>query len=115
MYYEYSYDERSVHGDFSGLFRRVPLWRRYRVSRAGFTVHGAGRCRSVGGINTSLNQSLVVGVAKMTAVVGVFFGLTVANSYGRITALWSAAIGYMLGPATLSVSENMGEIWLDEF
>ena len=64
----------------------------------------------VGGINTSLNQSLVVGVAKMTAVVGVFFGLTVANSYGRITALWSAAIGYMLGPATLSVSENMGEI-----
>ena len=64
----------------------------------------------VGGINTSLNQSLVVGVAKMTAVVGVFFCLTVANSYGRITALWSAAIGYMLGPATLSVSENMGEI-----
>jgi len=64
----------------------------------------------VEGINTSLNQSLVVGVAKLMAVVGVFFGLTVANSYGRITALWSAAIGYMLGPATLSVSENMGEI-----
>ena len=64
----------------------------------------------VEGINTSLNQSLVVGVAKLMAVVGVFFGLTVANSYGRITALWSAAIGYMLGPATLSVAENMGEI-----
>ena len=64
----------------------------------------------VEGINTSLNQSLVVGVAKLMAVVGVFFGLTVANSYGRITALWSAAIGYMLGPTTLSVSENMGEI-----
>ena len=62
------------------------------------------------GINTYLNQSLVVGVAKLMAVVGVFFGLTVANSYGRITALWSAAIGYMLGPATLSVAENMGEI-----
>ena len=69
----------------------------------------------VEGINTSLNQSLVVGVAKLMAVVGVFFGLTVANSYGRIAALWSAAIGYVLGPATLSVSENMGEIWLDEF
>ena len=64
----------------------------------------------VEGINTSLNQSLVVGVAKLMAVVGVFFGLTVANSYGRIAALWSAAIGYVLGPATLSVSENMGEI-----
>ena len=64
----------------------------------------------VEGINTYLNQSLVVGVAKLMAVVGVFFGLTVANSYGRITALWSAAIGYMLGPATLSVAENMGEI-----
>ena len=64
----------------------------------------------VEGINTSLNQSLVVGVAKLMAVVGVFFGLTVANSYGRITALWSAAIGYVLGPATLSVAENMGEI-----
>ena len=69
-----------------------------------------GSSDPVEGINTSLNQSLVVGVAKMTAVVGVFFGLTVANSYGRIAALWSAAIGYMLGPATLSVSENMGEI-----
>jgi len=69
-----------------------------------------GSSDRVEGINTSLNQSLVVGVAKMTAVVGVFFGLTVANSYGRIAALWSAAIGYMLGPATLSVSENMGEI-----
>ena len=64
----------------------------------------------VEGINTSLNQSLVVGVAKLMAVVGVFFGLTVANSYGRIAALWSAAIGYVLGPATLSVAENMGEI-----
>ena len=50
----------------------------------------------VEGINTSLNQSLVVGVAKLMAVVGVFFGLTVANSYGRIAALWSAAIGYVL-------------------
>jgi len=69
-----------------------------------------GSSDPVEGINTSLNQSLVVGVAKLMAVVGVFFGLTVANSYGRIAALWSAAIGYMLGPATLSVSENMGEI-----
>jgi MFS family permease len=69
-----------------------------------------GSSDPVEGINTSLNQSLVVGVAKMTAVVGVLFCLTVANSYGRIAALWSAAIGYMLGPATLSVSENMGEI-----
>ena len=69
-----------------------------------------GRRDPVEGLDTALSQSLVVGVAKMMAVVGVFFGCSVANSRGRPTALWMVAVGYVFGPATLSAAGNMGEI-----
>jgi len=66
----------------------------------------------VDGLDATLNQSLIVGVAKLMAGFGAFIGLAVANSKGRSTALWIVAVGYVLGPATLSVSENMGEIMI---
>jgi MFS family permease len=74
------------------------------------TTKGGGD--PVRGLDDTLNQSLVVGVAKLMAAVGAFIGLAVANSKGRSTALWIVAVGYVLGPATLSVSENMGEIMI---
>jgi len=74
------------------------------------TTKGGGD--PVRGLDDTLNQSLVVGVAKLMAGVGAFIGLAVANSKGRSTALWIVAVGYVLGPATLSVSENMGEIMI---
>ena len=66
----------------------------------------------VDGLDATLNQSLIVGVAKLMAGFGAFIGLAVANSKGRSTALWIVAVGYVLGPATLSVSENIGEIMI---
>jgi MFS family permease len=58
---------------------------------------------------TTVGKAVVVGSAKVVAVLGVFMGGVLAHAKGRTFAIRMTSLSYIVGPICSSVARNFGE------